>query len=295
MSHALMPEAVVNDTAVSGLLSWFGTPWVLEKLHRHNDIEINFIARGEMRCLIGGQVQTISEGEIAVFWAVTPHRITNCDSQTLLGLIHVPLLEFLRWNMPGALHEPLLRGKIVLMPGDAQLDELLFRRWALDMQRTVIPTPTDRPQDQSAALLEVQARLLRLTRHLDAGTPRTSAGDHARHLSKAEQLAQLLAERHAEPTDLGELVADTGLHPNYAMTLFRETFGMTMLQYVTQHRVAHAQRLLITSELPILDLALEAGFGSIGHFYTVFKRSSGVSPRHYRALHQGAQEQPRLA
>lgn len=100
-------------------------------------------------------------------------------------------------------------------------------------------------------------------------------------------MAALLAEHHAETVSLGDLAKQVGLHPNHAMNLFREAFGMTMLDYLTQHRVAHAQRLLITGDLPILNVALEAGFSSVGHFYTVFKRSSGVPPKRYRTLHQG--------
>ncbi len=281
-------EVVVNDEAVSGLLGWFGTPWVLEKLHRHSDIEVNFIARGEMRCLIGGQVQTIHCGEIAVFWAVTPHRITHCDEQTLMGLLHIPLLEFLRWNMPSELQDPLLRGKVMVEHSTQRLDDLLFRQWATDMQCTRVPTPTPHPEEHSAALLEIQARLLRLTRdHATRPLLHSPVTAEGRALSKAEQLAEVLADRHAEAVDLSTLVEVTGLHPNYAMALFRDTFGMTMLQYLTQHRVAHAQRLLITSELSILDVALESGFSSVGHFYNMFKRSSGVAPRQYRELHRG--------
>lgn len=285
MRQALWGDTVVNDVGVHGLLGWFGTPWVLENLHRHNDIELNFVARGEMRCLIGGRSQLLAAGQLAVFWALTPHRITGCDGHTLLGVVHVPLLEFLRWHVPANLRDRLLRGKLLLDGRDADFDELLFRRWAADLQRTRVPTPTEHPQDHLPVLLEVEARLRRLARHDDPPEAAVNATTHEVGVSKAEQLAQLLAERHAEDLDLARVAREVGLHPNYAMNLFRAALGMTMLQYLTHHRVAHAQRLLITTELPIIDVAHEAGFGSVGHFYAVFKRESGMAPRTYRAQH----------
>ena len=45
-----------------------------------------------------------------------------------------------------------------------------------------------------------------------------------------------------------------GLHPNYAMNLFRQTFGTTMTHFITEHRISHAQRLLVTTDEAILTV-----------------------------------------
>lgn len=276
----------MDDTALEGLLGWFGTPQLREKMHRHSDIELNFVVRGRMRSLIGGVVQELHAEELSVFWAATPHRTTDYDAQTLLGVIHIPLLEFLRWDVPANLRDPLLLGQPLLHRGDPVMDELLFRRWAQDLQIGPLPIPNPSPESHRAVFFEVQGRLHRLAKML--GTY-TEVQDQVRihELSKPEQLVRLLAEQHSSPVELTRLAQQAGLHPNYAMNLFRESFGMTMVQYLTHHRVAHAQRLLISSDLSVLEVALDAGFSSVSHFYTMFKRSSGVSPRRYRTLHHG--------
>lgn len=75
-----------------------------------------------------------------------------------------------------------------------------------------------------------------------------------------------------------------GLHPNYAMTLFRRHYGMTLSTYLTRLRVCQAQRLLVSTELEISRVAFETGFGSISRFYEAFKEISGQTPRQYRLL-----------
>jgi len=79
---------------------------------------------------------------------------------------------------------------------------------------------------------------------------------------------------------------EVGLHPNYAMSLFRKAFGTTLIDYLTQHRVSHAQRLLATTDQKIVDVALNSGFGSISRFNDAFRRACSCSPRDYRSQHR---------
>ena len=57
---------------------------------------------------------------------------------------------------------------------------------------------------------------------------------------------------------------------------------MTLLEYITQRRVSCAQRLMATTDMKILDIANESGFGSQGQFYSCFKRLTGEAPAHFR-------------
>jgi AraC family transcriptional regulator, melibiose operon regulatory protein len=87
---------------------------------------------------------------------------------------------------------------------------------------------------------------------------------------KAEQIAHFIGEHHLEAITLNEIAASVGLNANYAATIFKQTFSMTILEYLTQHRVAHAQRLLATSNRGVLEVAFESGFGSSSQFYVAF-------------------------
>ena len=82
---------------------------------------------------------------------------------------------------------------------------------------------------------------------------------------------------------MAEIAEALGFHPNYLMRLFRRVSGMTLLEYIAQQRVALAQRLLATTSLKVIDVAMESGFGSVCRFHTVFARLCGTTPRQYRA------------
>ena len=72
------------------------------------------------------------------------------------------------------------------------------------------------------------------------------------------------------------------------MNLFRQAFGTTITAFITQHRLTHAQRLLVTTSDSILDVALSAGFQSLSRFNEAFKKACGCSPREYRKAHAKA-------
>jgi len=66
------------------------------------------------------------------------------------------------------------------------------------------------------------------------------------------------------------------------MNLFRQAFGTTMTDFIVQHRISHAQRLLVTTDDPVTEIAFASGFQSLSRFNEAFKRACECSPREYR-------------
>lgn len=103
-------------------------------------------------------------------------------------------------------------------------------------------------------------------------------------------MAYFIAQRYTEKLTVQDVAPHVKLHPNYAMSLFHRTFGTTLINYLTQHRVSHAQRLLATTEESIANVAFDSGFNSISRFNDAFRRACGCSPREYRSSHRLAEQ-----
>ena len=63
---------------------------------------------------------------------------------------------------------------------------------------------------------------------------------------------------------------------------FKQSTGQTLHQYIIQHRIAQAKRLLAQPQPSITDISLQVGFQSHSYFSTVFRRVTGLTPRNYR-------------
>lgn len=271
---------ISNPKVNLGVYSESGPPNIMRHPHHHDDIELNYLETGAMTYLLGGHQFTIETGRLLAFWAAVPHQVTWIAPDTRLYWLYIPLSLVLEWELPPAFVERLLSG-IPLMeqtphPPDYALS--LFRQWHADLSR-------NQPEVSQIVLLEAQARLRRLALaspiSVEAGSDQPEHVGGAR-LRQAKQMAVFIARRHTEPLTIKQIAAVVNLHPNYAMKIFREQLNTSILDYLTRHRVAHAQRLLLTTDAQVVEIALEAGFSSLSRFYAAFKRFCGQPPRQYQ-------------
>ncbi|GGN96307.1 helix-turn-helix domain-containing protein [Saccharibacillus kuerlensis] len=73
----------------------------------------------------------------------------------------------------------------------------------------------------------------------------------------------------------------------YASYLFKTEFDMKFVDFLTQLRMKEAERLLLESDCPLQDIALQVGYANAITFGRVFKRISGITPGDYRRQNRG--------
>ncbi len=262
------------------------TPTTMSRCDRHNEIEINLLEGGRLVYLMGGQKVTVPAGRLTVFWAGVPHQILRFERLTEYFVLTIPLPWFLQWRLPERLTQPILHGRMILEPDEGRLasDRARFEAWSEDLR-------VGSEECCHASLLEIEARMRRLALTVAAGSSGRSGRRSPtvlgkQHLGRAEEMARFIAQNYTQPLTAETIGQHVGLHPNYAMALFQRTFGTTLIKYITQHRLSHAQRLLVTTEDLILKIALSSGFGSLSRFNEAFRQAFGCTPREYRRLHR---------
>ena len=67
---------------------------------------------------------------------------------------------------------------------------------------------------------------------------------------------------------------------------FRDELQRTILHEILRVRVSHAQRLLETTPNSVTDVAAQSGFASLNHFFRVFRRQTGLTPRTFMQAHR---------
>jgi AraC family transcriptional regulator len=127
-----------------------------------------------------------------------------------------------------------------------------------------------------AAGCEILAELCRLT-----GSPlATVRGGLA---SWAERrCVELMRARLSEDISLDELAAEARLSPFHFSRMFKRSVGVPPRVYLAQLRVEKACELLVRTELPVTEIALEVGYSSNQVLARVFMQHKGMGPRDYR-------------
>jgi AraC-like DNA-binding protein len=89
-----------------------------------------------------------------------------------------------------------------------------------------------------------------------------------------------LQDHFTQPICIEELADLSRMSYRAFTSHFRRYTGSTVVEYLHQKRIAFAkQRLLATGD--ILASAYDAGFADLAHFYRIFKRMTGQTPRQY--------------
>ena len=73
-----------------------------------------------------------------------------------------------------------------------------------------------------------------------------------------------------------------GMSPGYLGKLFKTYTSKSVADYINQVRMENSLKLLKTSRMQINDISTAVGFSSKNYFYTVFKRTFGITPYEYR-------------
>jgi AraC family transcriptional regulator, melibiose operon regulatory protein len=251
--------------------------------HMHSQVELNFVLSGSMTYWFDGRLLTLSSGQLALFWGMIPHQVTECDEETNFVVLYVPMAAFLELPTLSELRAAIFRGAVVEALDIKHYDTDLFKRWREDLLE-------NDPQLEQIVKDELTARVRRLDRAgwrdlrevspvVEHATP--LGHDHDRAL-KVEVMAQFIGEHALEDISAEEVAKAANLHPNYAMALYKRATGLTIKQSITRHRLDTAQSMLIASDLPVASIAFDCGYGSLSSFYAAFEHRFHKSPAAFR-------------
>jgi AraC family transcriptional regulator len=86
-------------------------------------------------------------------------------------------------------------------------------------------------------------------------------------------------DAHLEsPLTLEELGSVVQYSPFHLARRFRQATGQTLHQYVTSRRLAKAQALIAATDLPLHQIAAQAGFSDQSHLSNAYRKAYGCAP-----------------
>lgn len=228
---------------------------------------------------VGGKwiTRQIRAGDLFVTRSRTPYEVCfrSPRGQELDNLsLHVavePFLAALETRYPG-------RGDRVEVVDFFGRDEILWPICLTCAELLTARVPGKSPR--VAALTQLMAAHI-VEKYTDAAakTPAYRGGLPIRQLRKVEDH---IAENLAEEISVERLAELVELSPSHFAHVFKETTGMTPLQFVTRQRITRAQQLIRETSRSLIDVGLDVGYTSPSHFAQVFRRVVGVTPTEFR-------------
>ena len=230
--------------------------------------------RGQLVVHMAGQTFRLRTGELLVLRHGDPLQIDGAGVRLQLALFRAPpdwvdAFHALHGTAPE-------RGGCasVLVPASAALarraTQLLTGPPPLSSEASTRPATV-------AALLEIA--------FLAQGAPLAARRSRREATAQRATLIRGLADHDPEAGvgSLDGLAERLGLSPRQTARLVRGETGRSFRELKAAAQLERARKLLASSELSILEVALRAGWNSASQFHAAFRRNVGVTPARYRA------------
>lgn len=129
--------------------------------------------------------------------------------------------------------------------------------------------------------VSVAARLVRCHSSISAESEKPNGRLLGRRL---KDVISYIEDNLSQNISLDDIASVAGLSVSHFKSLFRESVGLPVHQYVIRRRVERAKSLLGEGKMPISQIALETGFAHQSHLAHHMRRLLGVSPKTLREM-----------
>ncbi|SCY04513.1 AraC family transcriptional regulator [Desulfoluna spongiiphila] len=244
--------------------------------HRHDEIQFGFYEKGPVEYQLGGQVYRIRQNECVLFWSAIPHLLVTSPPDNIRYWVTIPLNIFIGWGLPEAFTHEILNGKMLKSDHTKlrDLDILSLRTWKEDFCNG-----DENYRDIISLGIESRIRRFGIESKVDK---EINSSIKFENRSLFVKVYEYISKKFHDDISIADIAENAGVHPNYLMTVFKKSCGQSIGQYIAMLRIYEAQRLLTTTDMKIIDIAMESGFGSLSNFYNCFNKYCGKSPKKYR-------------
>ena len=97
-------------------------------------------------------------------------------------------------------------------------------------------------------------------------------------------MCEFIAKHYAEAIGETAMAKMCGMSPFRFSRAFHVAYGMTFRDYLSEHRLSHAKRLLGNPQISVTDVAAMTGFDDPSYFARLFRKRTGSSPTGFRAV-----------
>ena len=258
---------------------WFSDiPWRYEN-HVHSAVEIVMTLEGTVDYVVEQRNYTVRKNEILI---VPPEKVHSLNmgenSSRLLYLFEPDSLMSLRdfQGIPG------LMDRIFHVRDGSEthtrISEMLLKIQQLEKDKEICWNA-----EAYSYIVRIYAMLIQ--HYIPGAVNRRKEAPQGVDQEVISSAMGYINEHFQEDLSLDDVAAFAGFNRYYFSRSFKRQTGYFFKDYLCQKRLQTAMDLLIRTDLPMKDVAIKSGFGSVATFNRIFREKMDCTPTRYRAIY----------
>lgn len=264
-------------------------PDIMCQAHIHNWVEILYCISGNMEVLLNGKKYNFCSRNLLIIPSHEVHQITSMTNETheyfvlkfdpMVMNTSMQLQSEYRCILPFILHENrhqrLFTADELTNSPIPELMARIFREYH-EMEYGY----------EIALKADFYNLVLWILRRWHAKEPGMEQNFTSKQYEQLQMVFDYVSENYASPISVSTMAKLCHISYSYFSKLFTRMTGQSFVDYLNLVRLSAAERLLITTEMNVTEIAYATGFSDLSYFTRRFTAKNGISPRGYRELYQ---------
>lgn len=254
--------------------------------HWHNEIEIIYIEKGELKVDIDMTTILAKSGDYFFINSEQLHLINSLDNKASLhhAIVFSPQIlsssyfDYCEINYI----VPILNNIISfppLLPRDSKINKNILNE-ILDMISVYQTAPIGWQLSIKSSLYKIISLLISEDMLLNNKKISSIKKDYKVDLIK--KIINYIHENYNRKIYIEDLALEANMNVQYFCRFFKSVVGKTPVEYINSYRIEKATELLQTETLSISNIALNVGIDNFSYFIKQFKKYKNSTPSQYR-------------
>jgi len=273
-----------NYTVRTFQLPYFDMPW-----HYHPEYELTLILKGEGKRYIGDCIEDFTEGDLILIGPDLPHywkcnqEYYQSDENIISSSIVVHLGNQFTENLFFQMEE---------MEHIESLFEKSLRGLSFNLKENnnvlinkLVQLAQKKGFEKHFLLFDILNDLA-LSEYSELSSPSFNNSLNSKDSSKINIVYSYVMEHFREDFKLKDVADLVNMSDAAFSRYFKQRTKKTFSKFIIELRIGYACKLLMNSELNIIQICFESGFNNLSFFNRQFKEIIKMQPLKYRKQHQ---------
>lgn len=255
--------------------------------HTHTDMELNYVYSGSCTYFIDGKQIDVSKGDICLLDTNVVHSSKPIGEDDIVINISMTKSFFNTSFISRLSNQGIITSFLInsLMENQSHNRYMVFRSKENENIDRLMKSLLCEYYDRSIGYDEVlDSYMIIIFTELVRIFNRDNIDNSSANGKKSTNIIPMLQyiENNYDTCTLSSMAEDFGYNPNYLGNLLKGKTGKTFSKLKLEHQMKQASMLIVHSQMPIYEIAMDVGFSNLGFFYEKFRNIYGVNPQKYR-------------
>jgi AraC-like DNA-binding protein len=261
-------------------VKYFANPW-----HFHEELELTFIIKSEGTKFIGDHNSEFKPGEIILLGSLLPHYWRNNSAYYQSVENNCAEAIIIRFNRDFAGQEflkiPPMKPVLDLIQS-ATRGIFITGETNLSLQKKMMDFLTMNESQKIVGLTDILLTIAAKKQYSFLSSIGYAHQYKSNDIEKIDAVYDYVLDNYMNELSVKDIAAKCNMNTAAFCRYFKKKTGKTFIDFMNDIRLGNAARLLLKGDLNISEIAFASGFNNPSYFNRMFKRMTGLTPKHYQ-------------